>query len=68
VQKRERLGLPEGETDPDLDKFDESEWQIEEEPEALVQARKKLDEFVTADQNGTANPSATRLLVADPCS
>jgi hypothetical protein len=64
-QKRERLGLPEGNTDPELDKYDDTEWQIKEEPEELIQARKKFDNFVAADQHGaSALPSCCILVMS----
>lgn len=43
VQKRERLGLPPGDTDPALDEFSDTEWEVPEDPPELVNARSKLD-------------------------
>lgn len=43
LQKRERLGLQPGDTDPALDEFSDSEWEVPEDPPELVDARAKLD-------------------------
>jgi dynein assembly factor 1, axonemal len=43
LQRRERTGLPPGDTDPALDAFSDSEWEVPEDPPELVDARSKLD-------------------------
>lgn len=41
-KRREALGLPPGDTDPAFDDMSDGEWEVPEEPEELVEARKKL--------------------------
>ncbi|GMH35986.1 hypothetical protein BSKO_03854 [Bryopsis sp. KO-2023] len=42
-KRRERLGLPPGNTDPYFDDLSDTEYELKEEPEALVKARKDLE-------------------------
>ena len=44
VQRRQRLGR-EGEGDPDLDTMSDSEWEFQEDPAELVDARNRLAVF-----------------------
>ncbi|KAG2449026.1 hypothetical protein HYH02_005778 [Chlamydomonas schloesseri] len=41
-ERRKRMGLPDGDTDPALDDMSDGEYEFEEEPEELVQARQRL--------------------------
>ncbi|GIL87407.1 hypothetical protein Vretifemale_15526, partial [Volvox reticuliferus] len=41
-ERRERLGLPEGETDPAYDELSDGEYEFEEEPQELIDARQRL--------------------------
>lgn len=52
LQKRERLGLPDGDTDPALDEFSDGEWEVQEDPPELVAARKKLDAYISNPHAG----------------
>lgn len=61
TQKRERRGLPEGDTDPDLDAHDDSEWEIKSEPEELVKARQELNKLVAASRSGAVMPQGSPL-------
>ena len=52
LQRRERLGLPPGTTDPFLDTVDDSEWQFDKEPEELRTARERLAAYTAAAAGG----------------
>lgn len=41
-QRRQMLGLPDGDTDPMLDDISDTEVDLDEEPAELIEARKKL--------------------------
>ncbi|GLC39430.1 Leucine-rich repeat-containing protein oda7 [Pleodorina starrii] len=41
-ERRKRLGLPEGDTDPALDNLSDGEYEFEEDPPELVEARQRL--------------------------
>lgn len=45
MQRRERLGLAPGDTDPALDELSDEEYVFREEPEELVAARARLAAF-----------------------
>lgn len=45
VQRREKLGLPPGDTDPALDDLSDSEYVIVEDPPELVAARERLAQY-----------------------
>lgn len=42
TQRRKRMGLPDGDTDPALDDMSDGEYEFDEEPEELVEARQRL--------------------------
>lgn len=52
MQKRERLGLPPGDTDPYLEQFSDSEWEIPDDPPELEEARKKLSMHMKCASEG----------------
>jgi hypothetical protein len=56
VQKRERLGMAAGDTDPDLEAFDDEDWQFTVDPPELVEARKRLAEYkATPDKDNAGD-------------
>ena len=52
LQRREALGMPPGDTDPALEDFSDTEWQPEEDPPELVDARKKLERYLATQSDG----------------
>jgi hypothetical protein len=51
VQRRREFGMSDGVGDPSLEQFDDKEWQIQEDPPELVEARKKLEKYLAAEDN-----------------
>lgn len=61
-QKRERLGLPPGDTDPDLDDMSSDEYVFIEDPPELVAARERLAQYTSAHSNEEEPRGVNRLL------
>eukprot|EP00892_Ulva_mutabilis_P007234 jgi/Ulvmu1/4883/UM020_0169.1 len=60
-EKRERIGLPPGDTDPYLDQFSDSEWDVPEDPPELQEARKKLDMHISCASQGVSTDGSDRI-------
>jgi hypothetical protein len=66
MQKREKLGLSVGGTDPYLDEIDDEDWQIQADPPELLEARKKLNQYLAAYCDGVHIPETWRLQATCP--
>ncbi|PNH10461.1 Leucine-rich repeat-containing protein ODA7 [Tetrabaena socialis] len=64
-ERRKRLGLPEGDTDPALEDFSDGEYEFDEEPQELVDARQRLAAYTARPgEEEPADVASTRQQLA----